>query len=149
LPAGQQEHLFGRTVDLYVHPKLEINTAFLFGLCQSPTSGYSNYYQGKDLADSTPEEPYNKKAEHSSASVYQDDGLIPSVFFILATTDNSTGGAAYNTSDNSTGSTVTFVYHGSNNSTTSTTYNGAFGSFTPAFFFLGCGSASARCAAAT
>jgi hypothetical protein len=32
LPAGQQEHLLGPAVDLYVHPMLEINTAFLFGL---------------------------------------------------------------------------------------------------------------------
>jgi hypothetical protein len=32
LPFGEQEHLLGPAIDLYVDPKWEINTAFLFGL---------------------------------------------------------------------------------------------------------------------
>jgi hypothetical protein len=32
LPISEQEHLFGPALDLYFHPKWEVNTAFLFGL---------------------------------------------------------------------------------------------------------------------
>ena len=32
LPFARQEHLLGPALDLYIHPKWEINTAFLFGL---------------------------------------------------------------------------------------------------------------------
>ena len=35
LPINLQEHLIGPMIDLYVHPKWEINTGVLFGLTQN------------------------------------------------------------------------------------------------------------------
>ncbi|HKO80507.1 MAG TPA: hypothetical protein VJU78_08935 [Chitinophagaceae bacterium] len=49
LPIHLQEHLIGPMIDLYVHPKWEINTGFLFGLTQNSNQRILKILLGKRI----------------------------------------------------------------------------------------------------
>jgi hypothetical protein len=47
LPGNQQEHLIGPAIDLYFHPKWEVNTAFLFGVTENSNQRVFKLLLGK------------------------------------------------------------------------------------------------------